>query len=296
MPANAVKMNPEKAAELIDSQFPELNVRTIKVLEGGWDNYVYLVNGKTVFRFTMREEFIPSMKAEIELLSCLNDFPVGLPCYEYVSESGHFFAGYSYIEGVPLHQVPGISEGITRDMVSIIQYLKTLDNTRVESSGIPVYSPDSWKRKQSSMLDSFRKKLSGHINQDVFTEAESQIDSLFAEIPESAFTLEHSDLYRGNVLAEPDNSGINAVIDWQEAAIGDIALDLAALSLDFGQEFTSMLAGKTLSPTDPEALKRARLYQKVEPFHILEHRFENSDMHDVDELVKRIEKSFLKKE
>lgn len=289
-------MNPERATELITSQFPELNVKSIGVLEGGWDNYVYLVNGKTVFRFPIREEFIPSMKAEIELLSGLDDFPVGIPCYEYVSESGHFFAGYSFIEGVPLNLVPGIPEGITRDMVSIIQYFKTLDNSRVESSGIPVYSPDSWKRKQTSMLEAFEKTLSGHINPNVFSEAESQIDSLLGEIPESSFTLVHSDMYRGNVLAKPDYSGINAVIDWQEAAIGDIALDVAALTLDFGQEFTVGLAGKTFSSGDSGALQRVRLYQKMEPFHILEHRLENNEMHDVDELVRRIEESFLKKE
>lgn len=288
-------MDPEKAEKTITLSFPDLEVRSIEPLEGGWDNYVFLVNRNMVFRFPIKEEFIPSMKAEVELLSRMDDFPVGLPVYRYVSDSDPFFAGYGYIEGVPLHRVSVITDGIERDMISIIEYLQEFDVSRIRSTGIPTETPQSWRSKFSNVMENFRRSLSGHLKDDVFEEAHSQIDSLFSKIPESSFTRVHSDMYRGNVLVRKDFSGINAVIDWQEASVGDIAEDVAALAVDFGTEFTSRLVGRTISKKDPDAFHRARLYQKIEPFHILEHRLEHNEFHDVKNIINKIEKSFLEK-
>ncbi len=286
-------MDAEKAGELITSSFPDLEIRSIELLQGGWDNYVFLVNGRSVFRFPIKKEFIPSLKSEIRLLSMLDGFPVRVPKYVHVAQSGPFFAGYTFIDGMPLNTVPEITEGITGDMVSIVEYLRDLEVAEVAPSGIPAYSVETWKSRMSSMVDGFRKSLLSHVNEDVFITAHSQIDGLLPGVPESSFRLVHSDLYRGNVLVKPGLSGISAVIDWQEAAIGDIALDVAALALDFGREFTARLAEKTLLMRDTEALQRAMLYQRLEPFHILEHRIEKEEMHGVPDLVKRIEKSFL---
>lgn len=288
-------MDAGKAEELIACSFPELEIHNIEALEGGWDNYVFLVNGNIVFRFPLKEEFVLSMKAEIELLSRLDGFPVALPGYSFISSSSSFFAGYQFIEGKPLLRVPVMTDGIMGDMVSIIQYLRNLDVSGIESTGIAFHSPETWKDRMSTMLDRFGNTISVYTGDDVFLEAQSQVDKLLSNIPESSFSLIHSDLYRGNVLVRPDFSGITGVIDWQEAAVGDPAMDVAALALDFGREFTARLAEKTQKSIDPEALQRARLYQKLEPFHILEHRVEHNEMDGVERIVKEIRKNFLEK-
>lgn len=287
-----IPMDKKSAWELIKTQFPDFEIEDIEFLEGGWDNTVAVVNGSTVFRFPLKDEFIPSMKREIGILSLLDEFPVGIPRYQYVPSGEPFFAGYNFIGGVPLNSIPEITPGIEDDLVSILNHMQGIDVSSLSSSGIPVYGVDSWTRRYQTLLESFRESLSGHLSEQVFQEALNLVDTIFSRIPESSFTLVHSDMYRGNVLVSPDYAGINAVIDWQEASIGDHAIDIAAAGLDFGTEFTKNLTFKCNSNSDDGLFSRVRLYQKLEPFHIAEHYFETGNNRNAEIICKKIEQSF----
>ncbi len=62
-----LEINSDKAKKLIESQH-HLSVKSITLLDEGWDNVVYLVNQELIFRFPRRELGVMCMKNEINLL------------------------------------------------------------------------------------------------------------------------------------------------------------------------------------------------------------------------------------
>jgi aminoglycoside phosphotransferase (APT) family kinase protein len=72
------------ARELIERQFPELAPATISPLGEGYDNTVYLVNERYVFRFPRRQIAVDLLCAEGRLLPKLADrlpLPVSKPLF-----------------------------------------------------------------------------------------------------------------------------------------------------------------------------------------------------------------------
>lgn len=59
------------ANTLIETQFPELAPAAISLLGYGFDNTVYQVNGRFVFRFPRRELAVGLLKTENQLLPSL---------------------------------------------------------------------------------------------------------------------------------------------------------------------------------------------------------------------------------
>ena len=56
------------ARRLIGEQFPEVEQRSLQLLGAGWDNTVWLVEEKWVFRFPRREMVIPGLENEMRYL------------------------------------------------------------------------------------------------------------------------------------------------------------------------------------------------------------------------------------
>jgi aminoglycoside 2''-phosphotransferase len=100
-------MNSEGYRRLVETHFPEVEIRTCVPIEMGWDYFVLDVNDELIFRFPRRPDVVQQLEWEIEILPMLRDvLPVRVPEFEYVAtpKEGDLskFVGYQKIIGSQL--------------------------------------------------------------------------------------------------------------------------------------------------------------------------------------------------
>lgn len=80
-----VEVDADAARALIGGQFPELRGASLRLLDAGWDNVVYLVDDRWAFRFPRRAIAIPGVEREMQTLSRLaTHLPLPIPTPRWV--------------------------------------------------------------------------------------------------------------------------------------------------------------------------------------------------------------------
>lgn len=86
-------IEPPLALQTIKKQFPELPVKSIRLLGAGWDNTAFIVDENLIFRFPRREIALPLLETEWcalpKLAACLS-YPIPVPeqynaCFVWLS-------------------------------------------------------------------------------------------------------------------------------------------------------------------------------------------------------------------
>ena len=97
-------IEPSTALLLIQEQFPELGAEGIRFLGKGWDNTVFVVDDKLIFRFPRRAIALPLLEAEWQLLPKVAPYlPLPIPCPKWKGSPSQafpwLFVGYQMIPG-----------------------------------------------------------------------------------------------------------------------------------------------------------------------------------------------------
>lgn len=104
--AAEVAVDEALARRLIGAQFPQLELRSIRLLGEGWDMTVWLVDEQWVFRFPRSETVIPGLLNELSQLPRLASLlPLPIPIPTYLGEPSPDFRWPFY--GAPFF--PGAS-------------------------------------------------------------------------------------------------------------------------------------------------------------------------------------------
>ncbi len=272
---------------LLTSSFPEFEINGLEVIAHGWDNLVVKANGNTIFRFPRVSGDEVKLRREIRLLSNFQDFPVQVPKYRYISKGSPFFAGYSFIPGNPLNTAVELKPRLLNDMVKVLQKLRSFSAEWLNDIGLPVYTPENWIERQRKVVENFEIRLSPYASKNLFMEVRNLLESAMQSIPERSFNLVHADMFRGNILINASMDRIVGIIDWEDAFVGDMALDIAALGLDFGSQGTAKLLG-ALGPgrEDPGLEGRVKFYQKIEFMYLAEHFVKTGEIEQAKQLLK----------
>ena len=86
-----------KIKKIINSDYPDFLIKSIKPLKGGWDNFVFEINGKYIFRLPKKETF--NLGKEIKILERLkNKISLEIPIYEFIGKEVAY-VGYKKILG-----------------------------------------------------------------------------------------------------------------------------------------------------------------------------------------------------
>ena len=136
-------MTEKQAALLIEEQFPELRPVQVELLGEGFDNTVFTVNEKYVFRFPRRVVAVELLQAERRLLPRLAPMlPIAIPEPLFIgSPSGAFpwlFLGYKKVYGqTPSSLTQGGTAKISGAPCPILQELHHFPVEQARLLGVP---------------------------------------------------------------------------------------------------------------------------------------------------------------
>lgn len=129
-----INVPPGLAESLIEEQFPSLRPARLRPLAMGWDNWVYELGGRWVFRFPRRRVATRLLEREIRVLPRLvgrlplpvpDPVWIGRPCERFP----YPFAGYARLPGHPIQEsapADGPYDGWGRDLARFLRALHDL--------------------------------------------------------------------------------------------------------------------------------------------------------------------------
>ena len=241
----------DKYRNLIQKEFPEFPISSLKKIGEGDNSKAFLVNENYIFRFPKRRSVKQQIQREICVLPKIKNF-VNLPVPEFELISPQLnFVGYQKINGDILSNT--IFFSLSKTKQEIIQ--KQLGNFLTQIHSFPL---DNFKECRLETMDlkeeyseNFEdvKKLiypeTSKRKQKIITQLFNQYlgtDSNFEYLP----TLIHNDFSKDHILFDTVNqhpperfirAGITGIIDFGDIAFGDPDYDFMYLLDEFGEKF-----------------------------------------------------------
>jgi aminoglycoside phosphotransferase (APT) family kinase protein len=229
------------AKTCIENQFSELlPIKHFQNIGEGWDNKVYLVNNKIIFRFPRRTVAIDLIHKENHLLTIIHahvntslkiPYPIfqGKPSELYP----YAFHGYEMILGksachANLTEKNRINslEGLTEFLIN----LHRIDKQKAESLNI---SPQPVSRtdipKVITLFEKWLQKLYDinivSINLKLFNEVLKEAEQI--KLSDNDLCVIHGDIYCRHLIF--NQKKLTGIIDWGDAGIGHKAVDLSVI-------------------------------------------------------------------
>lgn len=230
------EVGPALAAELIETQFPQLAPVRLEPLGIGWDNTVYTVNQDYAFRFPRRSMALALMDTEWKLLDTLAPLlalAIPRPLFKGAPSPAYRwpFAGYSLVPGQPADLVDLALPRRAAAIPALAKFLVTLHQFGLDFAqsldlpGDSLAKVDIVQRMPqtiSRLHEAHEKGLLPDISP-----FERLVEALPASTPtDRPLCLVHGDLYIKHLVVDGD-CRLSGVIDWGDAHLGDRATDLS---------------------------------------------------------------------
>jgi aminoglycoside phosphotransferase (APT) family kinase protein len=203
---------------------------TLELLGEGWDNTVWLADGRWAFRFPRREIALPGVLRELAVLGELApQVPLPIPVPKWVGEPSTAFPwpfyGAEAIEGRELPDAALSHDARCALGRPLGRFLRGLHDARV-SAELP-YDPMG----RASMSTRVPTTLDALVRIDhLWSMPDAVRDALYdaTQIPPGVYdhpVVVHGDLHARHLLVRDDV--LAGVIDWGDVCVGDPAIDLA---------------------------------------------------------------------
>jgi aminoglycoside phosphotransferase (APT) family kinase protein len=231
-----VSLSVEMACTLIEQQFPELAPVRAEFAGEGWDNAVFRINGRFVFRFPRRALAVDCLEAECRVLPHMvrrlslpvpNPVFVGRPSELYP----YPFAGYPMLPGNAVHiRQPSRQERVQSAHL-FAKFLKGLHETPVHEAVEMGVGPDKIGRMDlGRRTRQFEQYLKEAVDLGLL-DKQSLLWDVARWLPDAESVskrqaLVHGDLNFRNFLLDAEGV-LCGVIDWGDVHIGHPAVDLA---------------------------------------------------------------------
>ena len=293
--------------ETIEAYAPEVQIyqaKSIVPVEEGWDSLILDVAGcspvgpdpgsEMIFRFPRFPKIRDAYRKEAALLTELGRLlPAPLPVFEHLHlddpDPYRCFVAYRKLPGAPmrredLFQADGMGARCTPLVDQLAGFLRTLHSIPLDVAynvlGIPqpdpvaFHSAQVWRQRYLDLYTWVRQAVFPLLNRDQVARSRELWEPHLAAAENFYFqpVLIHADLGPEHILVDQMTGHLSGIIDWEDAQIGDAALDFAGLaSLDTPAALDDLIElyfGKTgFQSGDPSLLKRSTWYRAIAPFY-----------------------------
>lgn len=220
----------QKYKSKLVSDFPELNIESVKVIGIGWHHVALEVNGSIIFRLPREahaKDLSSTVQYETEILRRLQSkLPVALPDPQYIAPDRSYF-GYPKLGGEILEKaVTDFGDDdwkhLLEDWVDIASTIHT-EIAVDEARDLKVPDFDGFDTSMAEKI--FRLD---DVDQNILDFARVIIQrtkSLDKATQHWVFI--HNDLQFHNLLANPRSKRISGIIDWTDVCIAPVAREFA---------------------------------------------------------------------
>lgn len=229
--AAEVTVDAALARQLIGEQFPELELRSLRLLGEGWDMTVWLVDDRWVFRFPRREMVIPGLMNEIAYLprlASLLPLPIPNPIHLGQPSAGYHwpFYGAPFLPGRELADAELDDAACVALARPLGEFLRTLHRSNLDAD-LPL---DPVRRADMTFrVPKTRERLAQLDDLGLWKappEAHDVIDAAVRLGPPEPTAVVHGDLHLRHLLVD-DHGQPTAVIDWIDLSRSTPGVDLA---------------------------------------------------------------------
>ncbi|HSX06332.1 MAG TPA: phosphotransferase [Candidatus Saccharimonadia bacterium] len=211
---------------LLQYDFPSLDIHTIRVLGSGEDRVAVLVNNAIVFRLPRNISGkadagdMWSTEKEIGLLKTFQ-LPFDVPRPSHVAPDKRYF-GYPFLAGnrwadVVGGQIP--SDELLREWVKTRQVIsRAVTISDAQKLGVPRFSVDKCVSVANQLAD-------GGVATSVSRGLQEDADYLREHLGRDVWEFTHNDLNAENILIDKETNKITAVLDFGDAYIAPRSSD-----------------------------------------------------------------------
>jgi len=268
----------------IHAAYPALHIERMRLNDEGQYNDILIVNDDLIFRFPRHDEGIEKLEKEIVLLDRLRPalpLPIPEPTYRRLVPRvvGQVFAGYRMLPGEPLWREtaatiadPATTRRLATQLATFLRDLHGIPTDRIAG----LLPAADWRQLWDDLEGEIRSALFPHMPESAREQIAARFTAFRDDPATFAFapTVIHGDFGSGNLLWDAQTGEMTAVIDFGSIAIGDPALDVAAL-LTYGESFVQR--GLATYPAMETMLPRARFYLGTFPLQEALYGIEHDD-------------------
>jgi aminoglycoside phosphotransferase (APT) family kinase protein len=219
------------ARRLIERQFPEVDAGSLHLLGEGWDNTVWLVDERWVFRFPRRTIAVPAVERQVAILPGLARLlPLAIPEPAFAGwpSDGYPwpFFGAAFVPGREVADAELDDEERTRLARPLGEFLRALHDAEIPGAEVLPVDPMG-RADMSFRVPRTRERLAELVEFGLW-EPTAGVEALLGEAaslpPPRVAVLAHGDLHLRHLLVA--DGGASAVIDWDDLCRGDRSIDL----------------------------------------------------------------------
>lgn len=265
-------MKEESYKNKIKKYFPDLKIKSLKLITVGYDHDVVIVNGKIIFRFIKGEKRSKEFLREIKFLDYFEKISkIPVPKYYFVSKDKSFGA-YNSIEGSEMgdsffEKLKGKKRReLVKDLAIFLTQLHRIPikKARTFRFSIPKGNLIKHKRERFQKRKNTIFKFLNKKERDFLTHLYKNISKLLSH---PSKTLVHLDLDRRHILINKKKGKITGVIDFGDIVIRDPASEFYWFRM-IGEKFTREIYEKYGGPKDDTFLLRTKYYAIMHLFEI----------------------------
>ncbi len=253
------------ARVLLADQFPELTVERLRLLAEGWDNTVWLVNDRLVFRFPRRAIALPGVEREIAILPSLaTRLPVAVPVPDFIGRPTDAypwpFFGAQLIPGNELAGASLTDAARAALAPALGRFLRALHAPAVlDAFGDGLPEDPNRRADMALRVPMTRRRLAEVEEHGLWRQsgALAWLEAAEALPPSSHRAVTHGDLHLRHLLAD-ETGRLSGVIDWGDMGRSDPAIDLPAYWFALPPDARPAFEA-AYGPLDQAALLRARV-------------------------------------
>jgi len=242
-----VGLKPIDVIKLLEEQF-KMKIENICLIANGWDNDVYKINNKYLFRFPRRDFAKDLIEKEGNALPIIKQYvniPLPTPVF-FGNPTNYYpyrFLGYNYLNDLSIEDIVSIN---AIDSISVLAtfllQLHTVPIIKVESIvGYDDLDRLNVKKRKGILIENASKIKDMGIYDTL--ELESYIDNLADIKLDNEKTLVHGDMHIRNLLYNIDGV-VSSVIDFGDIHIGHRACDISIVYSIIPSEYRNIFFKK----------------------------------------------------